>query len=373
MMCAVCAVPSIKRCSRCRAVAYCGAAHQATHWRKGGHKTECIRLAERRGVRKTARPATRTGAVVDQAIAEAIAVWKQGAVGSSSIQAAYNDSTSMVAAADALEDAGDIAGATAAYREVAERYPHHSSAHRNYGLLLAMRDETLKEAIVEFHTATVICERSMDASTEAVAAVCCLNKVCSCGRWLVGGGDDGGGDGGGDGGRREHHLAECALYDRLCSNLDTMAGVYSRLGRPGEAIATYKRLLRQRPDHANYWCSYASELHDYGDYQSSLEASCRCFQLEASPDSDSILDGASARAQAWLNFAITLRSATSVEPDLETEEHERWERRLFGMSVALHKCLEVEPTNATALGFTEMLKLVDVSDLLVDFDPRGML
>jgi len=39
--CAVCGLPSTSRCSRCRGVRYCSRAHQALHWKAGGHKDAC--------------------------------------------------------------------------------------------------------------------------------------------------------------------------------------------------------------------------------------------------------------------------------------------------------------------------------------------
>ena len=35
---------SLKKCSRCRAVAYCSRACHARHWKEGGHKQQCAQL-----------------------------------------------------------------------------------------------------------------------------------------------------------------------------------------------------------------------------------------------------------------------------------------------------------------------------------------
>ncbi|CAH0377910.1 unnamed protein product, partial [Pelagomonas calceolata] len=49
--CAACAAPlqtGIKRCSRCK-TRYCSAACQREHWRRGGHKATCAKIASRGG------------------------------------------------------------------------------------------------------------------------------------------------------------------------------------------------------------------------------------------------------------------------------------------------------------------------------------
>ncbi|PRW56651.1 expressed protein isoform A [Chlorella sorokiniana] len=49
LLCAMCRSASqLKKCSKCRAVAYCSRECQVRHWREGGHKAECSRLAAER-------------------------------------------------------------------------------------------------------------------------------------------------------------------------------------------------------------------------------------------------------------------------------------------------------------------------------------
>ena len=47
-------LPKLLRCSKCKSVAYCGAACQRVHWKAGGHKAACKKIQSKQQQQQSA-------------------------------------------------------------------------------------------------------------------------------------------------------------------------------------------------------------------------------------------------------------------------------------------------------------------------------